>query len=151
MQRKRWHKYWNTTKIIQAWLTSVPEYIVADSQTGKQTVRQTDRQAGRQAGRQADRRENGQADSAVQSLLPQLFTSTNTEASSLVRTHTVTQTLLSCLLERWRWEPSPGRTRALESSWLLFIHSHREANQTVAQSQAIQPSSPAEHVAINCD
>lgn len=34
-----------TTKIIQAWLTLVPEYIVADSRTGKQIVRKIDKQA----------------------------------------------------------------------------------------------------------
>lgn len=43
-----------------------------------------------------------------------------------------------------------SRRKALESSWLLFIHSHQEANQTVAPSQNRQPSGPEQHVAIKC-
>lgn len=55
-------------------MTLVPESTVADSQTGKQRVRKTD----------------GKTDKQTVLLLPQLFTSTNTEAPSLVQTHTRT-------------------------------------------------------------
>lgn len=113
-----------------------------------QTVRLENKQSGRQTGSQTDGKTDKQT--VLSKVCCLSCSHPQTQRPRLWSEHTLTQTFLSCLLEGWRWEPSPGGERAPESSWLLFIHSHREANQTVAPSQARQPSGPEEHVAVNC-